>query len=42
VNLNKVALLRNTRHLGRPSVTHAATPVLEAGARGITGASAAR
>jgi pyridoxine 5-phosphate synthase len=36
VNLNKVALLRNTRHLGIPSVTHAATLVLEAGARGIT------
>jgi pyridoxine 5-phosphate synthase len=36
VNLNKVALLRNTRHLGIPSVTHAATLVLEAGAQGIT------
>ena len=36
VNLNKVALLRNTRHLGIPSVTRAATLVLEAGARGIT------
>jgi pyridoxine 5-phosphate synthase len=36
VNLNKVALLRNTRHLGLPSVTRAATQVLEAGAQGIT------
>lgn len=36
VNLNKVALLRNTRHLGLPSVTRAATLVLEAGAQGIT------
>ena len=25
VNLNKVALVRNTRHLGIPSVTRAAT-----------------
>ncbi|PXW97031.1 pyridoxine 5'-phosphate synthase [Sphaerotilus hippei] len=36
VNLNKVALLRNTRHLGIPSVTRAAQQVLEAGAQGIT------
>jgi pyridoxine 5-phosphate synthase len=36
VNLNKVALLRNTRHLGIPSVTRAATLALEAGAQGIT------
>lgn len=36
VNLNKVALLRNTRHLGIPSVTKAARLVLEAGAQGIT------
>ncbi|MCM5680867.1 pyridoxine 5'-phosphate synthase [Schlegelella sp. S2-27] len=36
VNLNKVALLRNTRHLGIPSVTRAATAVLEAGAQGLT------
>jgi pyridoxine 5-phosphate synthase len=36
VNLNKVALVRNTRHLGIPSVTHAATLCLRAGARGIT------
>lgn len=36
VNLNKVALVRNTRHLGIPSVTRAATICLQAGARGIT------
>jgi len=36
VNLNKVALLRNTRTLGIPSVTRAATIALEAGAQGIT------
>lgn len=36
VNLNKVALIRNTRHLGIPSVTRAATLCLEAGAAGIT------
>ena len=36
VNVNKVALLRNTRHLGIPSVTRAATVCLEAGAQGIT------
>jgi pyridoxine 5-phosphate synthase len=36
VNLNKVALLRNTRSLGIPSVTRAATTVLESGAQGIT------
>jgi pyridoxine 5-phosphate synthase len=36
VNLNKVALVRNTRHLGIPSVIHAATLCLEAGAAGIT------
>jgi pyridoxine 5-phosphate synthase len=36
VNLNKVALLRNTRALGIPSLTRAATLVLEAGAHGIT------
>jgi pyridoxine 5-phosphate synthase len=36
VNLNKVALLRNTRHLGIPSVTKAAGIVLQAGAQGIT------
>ena len=36
VNLNKVALVRNTRHLGIPSVTRAAQQCLEAGAQGIT------
>ena len=36
VNLNKVALVRNTRHLGIPSVTRAATLCLDAGAAGIT------
>jgi pyridoxine 5-phosphate synthase len=36
VNLNKVALVRNTRHLSIPSVTRAATLCLQAGAHGIT------
>jgi pyridoxine 5-phosphate synthase len=36
VNLNKVALLRNARSHGRPSVLEAADIVLEAGAHGIT------
>jgi len=36
VNVNKVALLRNTRSLGIPSVLRAATLALEAGAHGIT------
>jgi pyridoxine 5-phosphate synthase len=36
VNLNKVALVRNTRHLGIPSILRAATLCLEAGAEGIT------
>lgn len=36
VNVNKVAQLRNTRHLGIPSVVRAATLALEAGAHGIT------
>jgi pyridoxine 5-phosphate synthase len=36
VNLNKVALLRNTRTIGIPSVRHAAVIALEAGADGIT------
>ena len=36
VNLNKVALVRNTRHLGIPSVTKAAALCLQAGAQGIT------
>mgnify|MGYP006276834401 CR=1 FL=1 len=36
VNLNKVALLRNSRTLGIPSVTRAAETALAAGAGGIT------
>lgn len=36
VNVNKVALLRNTRHLDLPSVLRAAELCLEAGAHGIT------
>ncbi|MDO5654423.1 MAG: pyridoxine 5'-phosphate synthase [Brachymonas sp.] len=36
VNVNKVALLRNTRHIGIPSVERIATICLEAGAHGIT------
>jgi pyridoxine 5-phosphate synthase len=36
VNVNKVALLRNTRSLRIPSVVRAATLALEAGAHGIT------
>ena len=36
VNINKVALVRNTRHLGIPSVTRAAELCLQAGAHGIT------
>ena len=36
VNLNKVALVRNTRHLGIPSITRAATLCLQAGAQGVT------
>ena len=36
VNVNKVALLRNTRHLGIPSVIRAAELCLQAGAQGIT------
>lgn len=36
VNVNKVALLRNSRHLDIPSVTKAATLLLQAGAAGIT------
>ena len=36
VNLNKVALVRNTRHLGIPSVERAAILCLQAGANGIT------
>ena len=36
VNLNKVALLRNSRSLGIPSVLQAAKRCIEAGAHGIT------
>lgn len=36
VNLNKVATIRNTRHLGIPSLRRAATLCLQAGAHGIT------
>ena len=36
VNLNKVATVRNTRHLGIPSLTRAASLCLQAGAHGIT------
>ena len=36
VNVNKVALLRNTRHLDIPSVVRAAELCLQAGAQGIT------
>ena len=36
VNLNKVALVRNARHLGIPSVVRAAELCLQAGAHGIT------
>ena len=36
VNLNKVALVRNTRHLGIPSLLRAGTLCLQAGAHGIT------
>lgn len=36
VNLNKVALLRNTRDVGYPHVLHTARTVLDAGAHGIT------
>lgn len=36
VNVNKVALLRNTRHLGIPGVARAAALCLRAGAHGIT------
>ena len=36
VNVNKVALVRNTRHLGIPSVLRAAELCLAAGAQGIT------
>ena len=36
VNVNKVALLRNSRANGLPSVLHACTIALQAGAQGIT------
>ena len=36
VNLNKVALIRNTRNLGIPSITKMAQICIEAGAKGIT------
>src|SRR5687768_4044672 len=36
VNLNKVALVRNTRTLGIPSVTRCAEIALDAGAHGVT------
>jgi pyridoxine 5-phosphate synthase len=36
VNLNKVALLRNSRNIGIPSVKRAALRCIEAGAHGIT------
>jgi pyridoxine 5-phosphate synthase len=36
VNLNKVALLRNTRNIGIPSITKMAKICIEAGANGIT------
>ncbi len=36
VNVNKVALLRNSRHLGEPSVVRACEICLAAGAHGIT------
>jgi pyridoxine 5-phosphate synthase len=36
VNLNRVALLRNSRNIGIPSVTGVARTVIEAGAHGIT------
>jgi len=36
VNLNKVALVRNSRNIGIPSVLEAARVCIEAGAGGIT------
>jgi pyridoxine 5-phosphate synthase len=36
VNVNKIALLRNTRHLGIPDVVKLSRLALEAGAQGIT------
>jgi len=36
VNLNKVALIRNTRNIGIPSITKMAKICIDAGAKGIT------
>lgn len=36
VNLNKVALIRNTRNIGIPSITKMAQICIDAGAKGIT------
>ena len=36
VNLNKVALIRNTRNIGIPSITRMARICIDAGAKGIT------
>jgi hypothetical protein len=36
VNVNKIALLRNTRHIGIPDVVKLSRQALEAGAQGIT------
>ena len=36
VNLNRIALLRNSRGIGLPSVTHYAQLAIDAGAQGIT------
>ena len=36
VNVNKIALLRNARTIGIPSVVRLATMALDAGASGIT------
>lgn len=36
VNLNKIALLRNQRDIGIPSVTESAKTVIKAGAHGVT------
>ena len=36
INLNKIALLRNQREVGYPSVTEAAVTVIDSGAHGIT------
>ena len=36
INLNKIALLRNQRHVGYPNVVEAAETVIQAGAHGIT------